>query len=135
MTTTAKTVVTTMNCSECGAVYGLSERYRSAREDDGASWWCPNGHGQSYHETALDDAKKALAREQHYREQAEADATRQREFREHTERRLASTQGVITRTKNRISKGVCPCCSRSFQNLKRHMGSQHPGYFNEPKAK
>lgn len=24
--------------------------------------------------------------------------------------------------------GVCPCCSRSFENLQRHIASQHPTF-------
>lgn len=24
--------------------------------------------------------------------------------------------------------GVCPCCNRSFTNVRRHMTSQHPDY-------
>lgn len=25
-------------------------------------------------------------------------------------------------------KACCPCCRRNFQNLQRHMKTQHPGY-------
>lgn len=28
----------------------------------------------------------------------------------------------------RVRNGVCPCCNRSFENLLRHMRTQHPGY-------
>jgi hypothetical protein len=28
----------------------------------------------------------------------------------------------------RVGNGVCPCCSRSFTNLKRHIRSKHPDY-------
>ncbi len=28
----------------------------------------------------------------------------------------------------RIKAGVCPCCNRSFKNVRRHMASQHPDF-------
>lgn len=43
-------------------------------------------------------------------------------------RQIAAQRGQTTKLKNRIAKGVCPCCQRSFQNLKRHMESQHPDF-------
>jgi hypothetical protein len=33
----------------------------------------------------------------------------------------------------RIGNGVCPCCNRSFTNLRRHMTTKHPEYPKEPK--
>lgn len=43
-----------------------------------------------------------------------------------------NTKGVVTRTRNRIANGVCPCCDRSFTNLQRHMASKHPDYAHAP---
>lgn len=34
----------------------------------------------------------------------------------------------IAQMKKRTANGVCPCCTRSFTNLQRHMKSQHPDY-------
>lgn len=48
--------------------------------------------------------------------------------RQHVENQLRATKGVVTKIKKRVSKGVCPCCNRSFENLKNHMESQHPEY-------
>ena len=42
--------------------------------------------------------------------------------------RLKCDKAAKTRLKNRVGKGVCPCCNRSFANLKRHMASQHPEF-------
>lgn len=38
------------------------------------------------------------------------------------------TKAAHTRTKNRIAKGVCPCCSRTFLDLQRHMQTKHPDF-------
>jgi hypothetical protein len=37
----------------------------------------------------------------------------------------------VTKIKNRVGHGVCPCCTRSFQNLARHMASEHPTFAAE----
>jgi hypothetical protein len=31
-------------------------------------------------------------------------------------------------SKERVSAGVCPCCTRTFQNLAQHMANQHPDF-------
>jgi len=48
--------------------------------------------------------------------------------RNHNEHRRRGELAAKTRIKNRIANGVCPCCQRTFQNLGRHMKSQHPNY-------
>jgi hypothetical protein len=43
----------------------------------------------------------------------------------------AATKGHVTRKKRqleRVASGVCPCCNRSFVNLRRHMKTQHPEF-------
>jgi hypothetical protein len=37
-------------------------------------------------------------------------------------------RGVLVKTQRRVASGVCPCCTRSFQNLARHMDGEHPNY-------
>jgi hypothetical protein len=43
----------------------------------------------------------------------------------------AATKGHLTRTKKRAASGVCPCCRRSFKQLRRHMQNKHPVYLAE----
>lgn len=43
-------------------------------------------------------------------------------------RQLSAARGQVTRIKNRVGNGVCPCCNRSFGNLHRHMQTKHPGW-------
>lgn len=47
---------------------------------------------------------------------------------EAVKRSAAAYKGAATRLKNRAKAGVCPCCNRTFQNLARHMASQHPDH-------
>ena len=91
----------------------------------GKSFFCPNGHPQSYTGEPIEEkykkAKLALASatesQKWWREEAEKKA-----------RSLSATKGQLTKTKNRIAKGVCPCCNRQFINLQRHMETKHPEY-------
>lgn len=48
-----------------------------------------------------------------------------------TELRRRATKGVLTRTKNRVAKGACPCCNRYFRDVHSHITSQHPEYSGE----
>jgi hypothetical protein len=109
-------------------VFGLSdEQYEVLLESHG-SFYCPNGHPQ--HFTGESDAekfRKLSARLQARCDQQDAEI-------QDTVRRLRSTRGVVTRIKNRVGKGVCPCCNRYFANLHRHMESKHPAYTSEARA-
>jgi hypothetical protein len=48
--------------------------------------------------------------------------------RDTAERRRRAEKAAKTKIKNRVAKGVCPCCNRTFQNLADHMKSKHPDY-------
>lgn len=37
-------------------------------------------------------------------------------------------RGKLKAQTTRVKNGVCPCCNRSFQNLKRHMNTKHPNW-------
>jgi hypothetical protein len=63
----------------------------------------------------------------------ERDAAKQREETiranlEDTKRRLSAQFGENTKLRKRIKNGVCPCCTRSFTNLRRHLQTKHPEY-------
>jgi hypothetical protein len=47
---------------------------------------------------------------------------------EQTEASLRAQKAATTRAKKRHAAGVCPVCKRTFQQVQRHMASQHPDY-------
>ncbi len=118
----------TVHCYKCGVAFGMTESMQKRRRDDGESFWCPNGHSQCYCESNVKKLEKQLAREKSRHDQTEASLHQVRRARERTERRLSATKGVVTRIKNRVKNGVCPCCNRHFKDLHRHMKNQHPEY-------
>lgn len=123
------------HCCRCGIAFGMPAEFDSARRRDGGQFYCPSGHVQCYLETEATQLKRQLAVKQTEieRKQAEIDrkaATIQRLSDESAtaERRLSAARGQITKIKNRVAKGVCPCCNRQFHDLHRHMTTEHPNY-------
>lgn len=118
-------------CGECGCTFGLDSEHDKQLRMTGATFYCPNGHARVYRETDIRKLEKQLASERARLDQARADAEWQRKQRQIAERRSAAARGRVTRIKNRVGNGVCPCCNRSFENLHRHMATKHPGWKKE----
>lgn len=87
-------------------------------------FYCLAGHPQYF--TESDEVKIKKLERQLANERASHDQTRA--DRDATERRRRAEKGAKTRIKNRVGRGVCPCCNRSFENLGRHMQSKHPEF-------
>ena len=119
-------------CATCGILFALEERWvqmRSERDNGVArGWHCPAGHVNVYRKNDLDRAKEQLALEHLLLERTRAARDRAQDLASKRERQLSAQKGVTTRIKNRIARGVCPCCNRSFENLHRHMQTKHPDY-------
>lgn len=106
-------------CSGCGLAYGLPEGYLDARREDHKSWTCPNGCVRHFPRGKTDAQKleEAQIRNTALQDQltaAVADAE--------------TVRVALLRDRQRFANGVCPCCNRSFDNVRRHMSSKHPDY-------
>lgn len=122
--------LTVINCGECAGTYAINERYREQQYQKGGSWTCPYckagwGYSNNNENATL---KKQLAEEKRRREFYEHNAASERSAREATERRLIARKAANTRLRNQVKNGVCPCCTRTFQNLAAHMQSEHPKF-------
>lgn len=122
--------LTEINCGECGGTYAINERYRQQQYEKGGSWNCPYckvgwGYSENNENSKL---KKELEQTKRNLEFHQRNAASEREAREATERRLVGQKAAKTRLRNRIKNGVCPCCTRTFQNLAQHMKTQHPSF-------
>jgi len=128
--------LTTETCSNCGILYAMAEEFQKERLADKRTFYCPNGHSQTY--TGKSEAQKLreqLDEERRRRQSAEqrvamwqddyaeadARATRERN-------RANGYKGHATRITKRAKAGVCPCCNRTFQQLARHMANKHPQF-------
>lgn len=122
------------DCIHCGVRFGVPPGYTEQRRADRGTFYCPNGHSMAYKESTADvlrrERDKLKQNEAWYEDRLKAE----RASREAAERKLAASKGQITKIKKRAAAGICPCCSRHFTDLERHMGTKHPGFVAEPTA-
>ena len=123
-------------CILCGVVIVMPEDFYNCRLKDQKHFYCINGHSQFFKrgQTEADKLRKELEAAEAEAEYQKRRAMRAYEAQRKEERRTAAYKGQVTKIKNRVGKGVCPCCNRSFVNLARHMANQHPNFegYEEP---
>lgn len=112
----------------CGVLFAMPAAMLKARRNNGANFYCPNGHQLSFHETKADRLQAKLENAEHQRDVARRQRDMAEQEAKENERRRAAQKGATTRAKKRHAAGVCPCCQRTFQNVQRHMASQHPDF-------
>ena len=121
---TTKRQLTIVDCPRCGLEFGISEMFESRKREKGDSFYCPAGHPMSFG----DSTAKQLSRA---KECLEAEKTRHgntKRWLDTANRSRAALKGQVTRVKNRVANGRCPCCRKVFKDLGDHMHSQHPDW-------
>lgn len=121
-------VVTT--CPQCGIRHGLPQHLYKRLQENGNEFFCPNGHSIVFKASRADDLERKLVAERARSDRLKADADYERRQRKSIERSRNALKGQVTKVKNRVGNGVCPCCNRTFQNLLAHMKTQHPTFKN-----
>jgi hypothetical protein len=100
----------------CNVTLAMSRTTYEETKRTGRTWYCPNGHprvwGGPTTEQRLRDAE---ARQVHLGDQLRA-----------AEVAAEKARVEAARLLQRAANGVCPCCNRSFENLRRHVETQHP---------
>lgn len=115
-----------LSCWSCGILYAVPEAMlASGRNDPSISWYCPNGHNTHFPGKTVTE-RLAAERNRAGRIAAERDQL---------QASLRSQRAATTRARNerdrlerRAKAGVCPCCQRTFKQLRRHIASQHPDF-------
>lgn len=102
----------------CGVHLAIPRNlWRWARGDEHNAVFCPLGHEFVYGDSDRKKLEAAEARERHLKDQLEAAAAD-----------AEATRVKLIRDRHRFANGVCPCCNRSFENVARHMRTQHPDF-------
>lgn len=110
--------IKTTDCITCGVVIGLEASYYQERLRDHRNYFCPNGHSQYFSSESEAEKNARLLREEQARHQRTiARENEERAAKEKAERKL-----------KRVTVGTCPCCKRSFKQLRAHMANKHPEY-------
>lgn len=127
-------------CCSCGMSFAMTAEFKrqklDARGTKDAWFYCPAGHNQYYlGKTDAQKLQEQLDEERRLRQRAEQttamwiDAEREAsEEAKYHRHRAAAYKGHATRITKRAKAGVCPCCNRTFQQLARHMATQHPTF-------
>ena len=104
--------------AECGVPFALADSFIKARKTDHQTFYCPNGHPRWWPGETPEQKIRRL----------EAEATHLRDQRDAAHNSATAHKGHATRARRqleRVENGVCPHCNRSFQNLRRHLDTQH----------
>lgn len=119
-----------MDCCVCGAIFAVALTPFEHARQHGGFFYCPNGHRVGWNKSDTEDARIRRERDILKQQIAQRDDSL-REERHHrvcAERSAAAYKGQVTKLRKRAKAGVCPCCNRTFQNLSRHMQTQHPDF-------
>jgi len=110
-------------CGKCGGVFALNQDVLTYARANAGHYHCP------YCETEWGWSKSEAQklREQLEQTQRELREANCRAINERAARESVESENIkLGRKLVRVRKGVCPCCTRSFSNLKRHMETKHP---------
>jgi 1-aminocyclopropane-1-carboxylate deaminase/D-cysteine desulfhydrase-like pyridoxal-dependent ACC family enzyme len=109
-------------CGKCAGVFALNQTFVNHARANRGGYHCPYCQTSwSWHESEADRLRKQLVERERELRESKCETLRKQqilnaemEAREKAERKL-----------RRVSKGVCPCCKRTFSNLARHMETKH----------
>lgn len=117
-------------CLTCGVVCALPEALAENHRQKGGYFHCVNGHSQGWSKGESENEKTRRERDllkQENARLAEVAATAQRGV-QAAKLAVANARKSLAHHKTRSAAGVCPCCTRSFSNMTRHMKTKHPDF-------
>ena len=125
---------THLTCGQCGEQFWITTELYNVLVRSSQTFHCPHGHKRHFAQGKSETEKLREERDRLAQRIAQKD-DRIKELsdqRDHEQRRVAAAKGQITKLKKRAAAGVCPCCTRHFTDLERHMASKHPDFTKKP---
>lgn len=127
---TMAVVLIVEDCIHCGMQFAVSKNWQDKKRNDHSTFYCPNGHSMAY------NVEGPVAKAERLAKKAELDAQARINDARHAQLVAEKERDSAIRAKRkmerRISKGVCPCCNRTFEDLHRHMSTKHKDYALPP---
>jgi len=118
-----------IECCACGIIFAVTALHEKNLRRTHDTFYCPNGHQQIFKaQTDAERLNKELASERQRRVLAENTARAEAD-------RAKAAEDKLARLQHRVTRGVCPCCKRTFANVARHMASKHPEQSSQDNAK
>jgi hypothetical protein len=116
---TEQITFTMVKCANCFVPFMITQHMDNKLRDSGEAFTCPSGHSNYYGTTTLE---KRLADAEREKQTALNRIANLSSEKVQLEIQLKNEQRKL----NRVKKGVCPCCNRTFSDLQRHMATKHP---------
>lgn len=121
-------------CYKCAVPFSMPVRLKEYFVNTQENFYCPNGHDQAYVKSRETILREQLEKEKRQHEEQVNILKRNiqwaQEQRDNVIKERTVLKGQVTKIKNRIKNGVCPCCNRQFKNLASHMETKHPDFKN-----
>lgn len=117
-----------ITCCKCGIYFDVPDHWLASRRNDKATFYCPNGHPQSFTESETDKLRRERDNLKQQLARKDDDITWQKTQRQNAERQVIAAKGQITKLKKRAGAGVCPCCNRTVKQMAAHMKTMHPTF-------
>lgn len=116
-------------CCNCGIQFCVPDYFDKERRARGEklNFYCPNGHSLSYREGKEDALRRERDRLAQRQAQLQDELAEAKRLQADAEAKADKAQRRLKRAGERIHRGVCPHCNRTFVQLARHMASKHPG--------
>lgn len=132
-TLTYTTTLAKITCGSCHIPFAIPENMHEQVQQDGALFYCPNGHQIGYRKTENQKLRDDLERAQRRAIRAENEARWASALAGAERRSAAAYRGHLTRIRNKIANGVCPVagCRRHFDNVQDHIRGQHPEWLEQ----
>ena len=105
-------------CFTCGIPIAMTVFQKRQFDEQGMTIQCVLGHGTMRRESEVQRLQRELKDTQDRLTQAETE-------KQSAERVVDAAIKKRQRLEKRVGAGVCLHCHRSFQNVRRHMDSQH----------
>lgn len=123
-------------CCRCKEPMWMAQGTRDTYLRNHQTFYCPHGHPQHFVEgkSEAEKLREQLDAERRARQRAEQRIAERADEARAAWRTASAYKGQATRLRNRAKAGVCPCCNRSFENLRRHMANKHPAFEAEGEA-
>lgn len=126
---------TVYDCATCHMPLALPDDFERRARSEGFTFHCPMGHPQVFADNTeaklkrqLEQKQREVDAEKKRREWAEVSEREARESANRQFRRVTAYKGAVKKMRQRAAVGVCPCCKRSFENVRRHMATKHPRF-------
>lgn len=121
------------DCCNCGVTFFVPEALQEEALRTKRSFWCPNGHSQSYTTNEADRLRKELAAARQREETIRRECEDAKRLKDVALAVVADLERKERLAKKRSAAGVCPCCHRTVKQMAAHMKTKHPEYGAQPK--